>query len=257
METLQQQPAFQLKGNLFTLTVLQLRTVDLNKIKQQLQATIARSPRFFENAPIVIDFQGVNNAQEVSVIQLNQILHDLGVIPVGIRTNNIEVQALAAKIGLSVFPESNQAPKTPPTNPVVAKTPSSKTAPQKEKPTSSRQTTTVSTPLVSNSKIVTTPIRSGQQVYAKGGDLIVLASVGSGAELLADGNIHVYGTLRGRALAGLQGNSEASIFCQKLDAQLVSIAGRYLTQEEMKRPSSKGTIRIFSSDDKIQISLLS
>ena len=83
-----------------------------------------------------------------------------------------------------------------------------------------------------------TRIRSGQQVIAKNGDLILLSSVSAGAELLAKGNIHVYGTLRGRAIAGLEGNTTARIFCQKLEAELISIAGRYKIFENDIEPSS-------------------
>jgi len=76
-------------------------------------------------------------------------------------------------------------------------------------------------------KLITVPVRSGQQVVAKGSDLIVSSSVSRGAELLADGNIHVYGALRGRALAGISGYLEARIYCQSLEAELLSIAGYY------------------------------
>jgi len=87
--------------------------------------------------------------------------------------------------------------------------------------------------------VVTQPVRSGAQIYAKGGDLIVLNAVSSGAELIADGNIHVYGTLRGRALAGAAGDAEARIFVNRLEAELLSIAGRYLGA----RPDRAGTYR--------------
>jgi septum site-determining protein MinC len=99
---------------------------------------------------------------------------------------------------------------------------------------------------------VTQPVRSGQQVYAKDADLIILASVGTGAELLADGHIHVYGTLRGRALAGIQGDEQARIFCSQLQAELVSIAGQY----RMPDPNDlvvQGAKQIFLEQNKIQI----
>jgi len=80
--------------------------------------------------------------------------------------------------------------------------------------------------------LITQPIRSGQRIYAHG-DLIVLAQVSAGAEILAEGNIHVYGSLRGRALAGVQGNIEARIFCSDLQAELISIAGTYKISEDL------------------------
>ena len=103
------------------------------------------------------------------------------------------------------------------------------------------------------SRLITTPIRSGQQVYAQGGDLIIAASVSPGAELLADGNIHVYGTLRGRALAGINGNENARIFCYGLEAELVSIAGQYKVFEEHNE-LHHGPKQLFLRDGQLIIS---
>ena len=103
-------------------------------------------------------------------------------------------------------------------------------------------------------KLVNLPVRSGQQVVSKGGDLVITAAVSHGAELLADGNIHVYGALRGRALAGIDGNKQARIFCQSLDAELLSIAGYYRLRDAIE-PSSK-PCQIFLKDDHIQIEQL-
>ena len=87
----------------------------------------------------------------------------------------------------------------------------------------------------SNTKLITEPVRSGQQIYARGADLIVLAPVSHGAELLADGHIHIYGPLRGRALAGVTGDETARIFCQYLEAELISIAGQYKISEDIEQ----------------------
>jgi len=104
---------------------------------------------------------------------------------------------------------------------------------------------------------VTTPIRGGQQVYAQGGDLIVLAPVSPGAELLADGNIHVYGPLRGRALAGIKGDTSARIFCQQLTAEMVSIAGQYKVAEDLRRdPLWAEAVQISLSGDVLNITRL-
>jgi septum site-determining protein MinC len=80
--------------------------------------------------------------------------------------------------------------------------------------------------------MITHPVRSGQRIYSTG-DLIILAQVSAGAEIMAEGNIHVYGSLRGRALAGVQGNTEARIFCSDLQAELISIAGNYKVSEDL------------------------
>jgi septum site-determining protein MinC len=112
-------------------------------------------------------------------------------------------------------------------------------------------------PEVRPSKIITSPVRGGQQVYAQGGDLIVLAPVSSGAELLADGNIHVYAPMRGRALAGIKGNTAARIFCQQLGAELLSIAGQYKVSEDLRRDPLWGeAIQVSLSGDVLNITRL-
>ena len=112
-------------------------------------------------------------------------------------------------------------------------------------------------PVVRPTKMVTTPVRGGVQIYAAGGDLIVLAPVSPGAELLADGNIHVYGPMRGRALAGVKGDTSARIFCQQLAAELVSIAGNYKVAEDLRRSPQWGqAVHVSLSGDVLNITRL-
>ena len=106
-------------------------------------------------------------------------------------------------------------------------------------------------------RIVTSPVRGGQQIYAQGGDLVVMAPVSAGAELLADGNIHVYGPLRGRALAGVKGDTRARIFCQQMGAEMLSVAGQYKTAEELRRDPLWGqSVQISLSGDVLNITRL-
>ena len=101
--------------------------------------------------------------------------------------------------------------------------------------------------------MVTEPVRSGTQIYVRGADLVVAAPVSAGAEIMADGNIHVYGVLRGRALAGASGDAEARIFCSRLEAELVSIAGRYLVSDQLP-PEQRGfPVQIALVDDRLTI----
>jgi septum site-determining protein MinC len=102
-------------------------------------------------------------------------------------------------------------------------------------------------------RLVTQPVRSGTQIYARGGDLVVIAPVSAGAEIVADGNIHVYGALRGRALAGASGDSQARIFCSRLEAELVSIAGRYLVSEQLPPDQLQQPVQIALVDDRLTI----
>ncbi len=105
-------------------------------------------------------------------------------------------------------------------------------------------------------KIITTPIRSGQQIYAQGGDLLILAPVSTGAEVIADGHIHIYGPLRGRALAGVSGNENARIFCDSLEAELVSIAGYYKVNENLRNDVWKSRVHVFLEDKTLHINTL-
>jgi septum site-determining protein MinC len=101
--------------------------------------------------------------------------------------------------------------------------------------------------------LVTTPVRSGTQIYARGGDLVVTAAVSPGAEIMADGNIHVYGALRGRALAGAAGDTESRIFCSRFEAELVSIAGRYLVSEQLPSAERGFAVQIALVNDRLTI----
>ena len=113
--------------------------------------------------------------------------------------------------------------------------------------------TVIEEKLVSHpAKVIMRPIRSGQQVYAEG-DLIVIASVGAGAEVLADGNIHVYGALRGRALAGVKGDVSARIFCKSMEAELVSIAGNFMLSDALQTFVWKEAAQVLLNDDNLLI----
>jgi septum site-determining protein MinC len=198
------EPAFKLKGSVVTLSVLQLLTQDYAALTQQLTATVQKNPNFFNHMPVILDLQklfALDN--DINFLEINSLLRKNGLVPVGITNGNAKQIIAAKEAGMGILPN-------------VKTTPSSKNTQKREQ-----------------SKLITQPIRSGQQVYAKHSDLIVLASVSNGAEILADGNIHVYGTLRGRAIAGAGGEQNARIFCQKLEAELIAIAGYYKLQEEL------------------------
>lgn len=222
----QHQFAFQLKGSLLTITVLQLLNTDSQTFAHQLKALIQQTPNFFRNAPIIIDLEKL--AQSRDAIDFTRIKTELlnhGLIPVGIRNGNETQNQSAVKAELGILT-------------------SSKTEQPKAATTGDKHTT---------SKLITQPVRSGQQIYVTHGDLIVASSVSPGAELLADGNIHVYGTLRGRALAGVSGNLHARIFCHKLEAELVSIAGFYKLHDDIKLPASESGIQIYYEDEQLKI----
>lgn len=216
--------AFQLKGSLITLTVLHLQTHNPTEFAKQLKETVQQTPNFFKNLPIIIDLQALKQSEEM--IDFPTITHHLreeGLIPVGIRNANKQQEETAVNAGLGLLSNKKQDK--------ISKT---------------------DEPKMLRPKIIHQPIRSGQQIYAQGSDLIILASVSAGAEVLADGHIHIYGALRGRALAGVTGDKTARIFCQQLDAQLVSIAGYYKLQDSLQIPENQGA-QIYLEEEHLHI----
>lgn len=210
---------FSLKGGFFTLTSLQILHPDLSELSDQLEVKIKQAPNFFRHAPIVIDVHKLSAEQQaqLDLNQLKLILKYLQLVPVGLQGAQNELQNKAMLEGFALISESRQESKSQThTAPIT-------TAAQSTQPFAGSPT-----------KIITQPIRSGQQVYAPHGDLLVLAPVSPGAELLADGHIHIMGPLRGRALAGMNGDQNAMIFCKSLEAELVSIAGQYQISEGLK-----------------------
>lgn len=228
--------AFKLKGRLYTLTVLQLFETDSALFVEQLAAVVSKAPRLFDHTPVVLDCSALSEAAlDASQFNLAEFCHALrasGLIPVAIQGGGALFNALAQSQGLGVLNGSSNQDK-----PWIGDNPSSAIA-------------EVASELI-KTKLVTMPVRSGQQMVSKGGDLVVTASVSHGAELLADGNIHVYGALRGRALAGIAGDKHARIFCQSLDAELLSIAGIYRLRDAIEPTTSP--CQIFIQDDRIQI----
>lgn len=216
--------ALQLRGSLFTLSVLHLQVSDLKAIQSELRLLIRQAPKFFENAPIVIDIQALVSSDELEFPALLTLLREHSLIPVGVRGGNEAQQQNAKNAGLALLSISSKTEEPQ----LAQRQPRRESSKESEKPTPKKidQST-------ANNLIITKPVRSGQQIYARGGDLIVVGTVSNGAELLADGSIHVYGALRGRALAGVNGNTSARIFCQSMDADLVSIAGRYIVNETL------------------------
>ncbi|CAA9890288.1 putative septum site-determining protein MinC [Candidatus Methylobacter favarea] len=228
--------ALEFKSSTFSVPVLILFSNDLAVIEQQLQAKISLAPEFFRNSPLVLDVQELNKKDlDLDIAALMEILREPGLLPVGIRGGNLKQnkKALALQI------------------PVYSVTSSSATAEAQKRKTI---TPPVPEPITDpgTTILITHPVRSGQRLYASG-DLVILAQVSAGAEILAEGNIHVYGTLRGRAMAGVQGNKAARIFCSDLQAELISIAGDYKISEDMQAISRNKPVQVYLQDHTIII----
>lgn len=224
----QKQESFRLRGSFFSLSAMELHTADVDKIDEQLTKNIALAPKFFEKAPLVIDLEKIDG-KIPDLSALRQLLEKHNLIPVAVCSSKKAHQTAAHKAGFGILTAS-------------APTPQIEATPHYEPK--------------SHNIVIRHAVRSGQQIYARGGDLTVLASVSTGAEILADGNIHVYGTLRGRAFAGASGDTETMIFCHSLQAELVSIAGHYQLNEKIDSNYLNKRTVTHLQDERLLIDLL-
>ncbi|MYM64836.1 septum site-determining protein MinC [Pseudomaricurvus sp. HS19] len=245
---LESQPpsSFRLKAGLFPLTLLEVQGLDRQSFERELQLKVAEAPAFFQQTPVILSFDA-DARGDMSLAELVELCRTQGLVPVVLRGGSEELQQQALQQGLALMPEGrSRAAKAEP-EPSPAEDVPEPAAPAAEDEPSAP------VPGGGGNRVITTPIRSGQQVYAAGGDLIVLSSVSAGAEVLADGNIHVYGPLRGRALAGVRGDTGARIFCQSLEAELISIAGDFQLSDDLRGKLWKQPVQICLSDQKLTV----
>lgn len=231
-------PPFRLKGSLVTLSILKPLSTDLSAIDAGLAAKVAQAPALFDRAPLLLDLAELPDAEALDLPGLRALVARLGFVPVAVRGGGDTVASAAAALGLGVLGEGRLPPDAEPAPPPTREEPPppSVTANDAGEPGASAQD--AAAPEAPPTRVITQTVRSGQQVYSRG-DLIVLAGVSPGAELLADGHIHVYGALRGRALAGLRGNTQARIYCRALEAELIAVAGCFQVAEDID-PALRG-----------------
>jgi len=230
-------PAFDLKSTAWTLTALRLQVADLATLVAALDERFADSPGLFDNDPVAIDLSPLrDSAVRVDLAGLLPHLRRHGLVPIAAQGGNPAQMAAARAAGLAEAPDAQAtgaarteaaaaAPEAPPIAPVVREVEVIREVVREVVKAVPAAAT------VAPAMVVDKPLRSGQRVYARGGDLVVLAVVSFGAEVIADGSIHVYAPLRGRAIAGARGDTNARIFSTCLEPQLVSIAGIYRTTE--------------------------
>ena len=232
------------RSGTFFAPILVLYSNDLEKIEQRLQEKIASAPDFFSSSPVLFDLSELNeNDKKIDVEALISLLRKLSLFPVGIRGGDPSQEKRALELSVpvdsgrsrndAILPEiQRKDDATPEVQPVIKEV--------------------VRAPAM----VITQPVRSGQRIYAAS-DLVILAQVSAGAEIMAEGNIHVYNTLRGRALAGVQGDIAARFFCLDLQAELVSIAGIYKTSEDLKGTPKKKPVQVYLRDQALIIEELS
>lgn len=215
---------FDLKSATLPLIAVVLKTGDLSALAAELNARFGDTPDFFDQDPVVINLaQLPQDTGAIDFAKLNTLLRKYRMRPIAVHGGTSAQLGAAAASGLVETPDIAH------TLPLAAAEPAPAAPVAEAQPAPAAGTL-----------VIDKPLRSGQQIYARGADLVVLAVVNFGAEVIADGNIHVYGPLRGRAIAGARGNTEARIFSTCLEAQLVSIAGTYRTSEIAMPPEVLG-----------------
>ena len=219
--------SYEIKSADLALVALLLKTSHLETLKHDLEKQLADTPDFFDQEPVVIDLGGLPEAEKSQTIDfagLIALLRSHSMLPIALRSGTPEQMQKGKAAGL-IDATYARILKTTAATPATAAIPAvvAKALPVKV------PSAEAAVPL--GALVIDKPLRSGQQIYAKGRDLVILAMVNPGAEVIADGNIHVYSTLRGKAIAGARGNSQAMIFAQCMEPELISIAGVYRTSE--------------------------
>ncbi|EAR07387.1 septum site-determining protein MinC [Reinekea blandensis] len=215
-----------LRGRLVASHQIPIQTLDLDTFRDQLDTTIAQAPALFKQAPSVLDLSDLKEtAESEQLLSLIQACRTAGLVPFALTGDKSSHQPLASELGLAWIDFK------------------AGTAPKESPPTTARTT-----------QVVTSPVRSGQQIYARDANLLVTSLVSAGAEIAADGNIHVLGPLRGRAIAGASGDKSSEVICQQMQAELISIAGLYLVQDDF--PEGQGAARCTLIGDSIRIDYL-
>lgn len=227
---------FDLKGEMSLLTVMVLHSIDMHSISAALSAKKQQGSQFLDRSPIIIDCQLLGEqCLDLNFTELKLQLTEAGFVPVGLRNLPEEAESLAVAANWALLrPSKQQASQSAP--------PPTEVKFEIEQPE-----------IVQNLMVLDRPVRSGQQVYCPHGNIVVLQHTSAGSELLAGGSVHVYGALRGRVLAGVQGDTQARIFCGRLEAELIAIAGRYRLLDDIESNLKGQAVMIYLDQEKLKI----
>ncbi len=213
--------SLELKGSSFTLSVLHINSANLDSLAGELDRKLAQAPQFFIGAPLVLNLGAIDDG-EMDLAALKQLLVSRQLVIVGVTSASKALAEQAKSLGLAIVKAGKTANGQ--TSPAAASLSEPKTT-----------------------RIVRQNVRSGQQIYVKNGDLVVIGAVGNGAEVIADGSIHIYGALRGKAMAGANGAKDAVILAKSLEPELISIAGQYWLTENLQKhgvTAKSGCVRL-------------
>lgn len=241
---------------------LRIRTLDVERLVQEMQERVTRAPKLFGRAAVILDFGGLSQVPDVATAQaLVDGLRSAGVLPVALAYGTSAVDLLSQQLGLPLlakfraqYERAEAEAAAPPPEPRRVARAEPKAAPAPAPATPMGKASDAAAPQPGRMQLGN--VRSGQQLYAENCDLTVMATVGAGAEVIADGSIHIYGTLRGRALAGAQGNTAARIFCRDFHAELVAIAGHYKVLDDVPDTLRGKAVQVWLEQDQIKIAAL-
>lgn len=223
---------FDIKSISLDLLVLLLKETDIQALSESLEHSFGQAKESDEC--FVLDLEAISTPQTLDLSAILPLLRRYGIRVVALRHSDLSYRSLAKQYDLAFLPGIPRS-----------------TIPNSEAALKWVANTTKRSPSP-KTLYIDRPVRTGQQIYAKEGDLVVLAVVSAGAEVIADGNIHVYAPLRGRALAGARGNTAARIFTRSMEAELVSIAGVYRTIEQALPESiNNQPTQIFLDDQRL------
>jgi septum site-determining protein MinC len=246
------EPVAEIKFGQVGIANLKLKRLDADAMAAELREKVAGAAKLFLRAPVVLDLSHLASLPDADTVRdLLARIHDAGMLPVGLSYGTSENEALAQVLGIPVIAKFRASYERGGGEPApVAETP--RVAARETAIEQNAAPGTGATIGLLHDK----PVRSGQQVYARGRDLILTTLVGNGAEVIADGSIHVYGALRGRALAGAQGDAGARIYCREFHAELVSIAGHYRVFEDIPKDLRGQPVQAWLEGDKLMLTKL-
>lgn len=256
------EPAGELKIGQVGIANLRVRTLDVAQLAAEMRDRVKRAPKLFARAAVIIDFGGLAAMPDAGTAgALLDGLRNAGVLPVALAYGSSENEKLAAELGLPLLAKFRAQYETtainPAGTPIAAPEPAPVSSAKETAATRSNDPPSPAPKLTSEPGMIqTTAVRSGQQIYAEQRDLTVLTTVGAGAEVIADGSVHIYGALRGRALAGAQGNEKARIFCREFHAELVAVAGHYKVLEDIPKELHGKAVQVWLEHNQLKIAAL-
>ena len=251
------EPVADIKFGQVGIANLRLKRLDAEELERELAEKVQNAPNLFRYAPVVIDLSHLSALPDLETVRdLLVRIKRAGMAPVGLSYGTTENEQLARTLDVPLFAKFRAAFERDGKSEPVVEVPKPRERRREPEPEAAAAPASQAPSASVTGLVHDKPVRSGQQIYARGRDLILTKLVANGAEVIADGSIHVYGALRGRALAGAQGETSARIYCHEFHAELVSIAGHYRVFEDMPADLRGQRVQAWLDGDKLVIQKL-